>query len=152
MSLTHDETLFELIKNSNDLYKDINEIIYKSLLIKKKVVESDEKESGVRKVLNFGHTFGHAIESDSNLSLLHGECVGLGMLYFSSKEVKTQLKEVLTKYDLPTKYDGDEEKLLNLIRVDKKASGEYIDIVLVNKIGNYQIKKVLIKDLKEDLI
>ena len=80
MSITNNKDLFKLIKNSTDLNKDLSEIIYQAILIKKEIVEKDEKESNLRRVLNFGHTIGHAIESYYKGSYLHGECVGLGML------------------------------------------------------------------------
>ena len=61
--------------------QNIDEIIYRSLLIKKSIVEEDEKETGIRKILNFGHTIGHAYESYYGLKdYYHGECVGMGMI------------------------------------------------------------------------
>ena len=140
MAATSNETLFELIENSTDIYKDIQEIIYQALLIKKQVVEEDEKEKGLRKILNFGHTIGHAIEVTSDY--LHGECVGLGMLYMASNEVKERLVKLLEKYNLPTKVDVNKDKLFSLILHDKKRSGKNIDIVLVDKIGTYKIKTI----------
>ena len=140
MAATSNETLFELIENSTDIYKDIQEIIYQALLIKKQVVEEDEKEKGLRKILNFGHTIGHAIEATSDY--LHGECVGLGMLYMASNEVKERLVKLLEKYNLPTKVDVNKDKLFSLILHDKKRSGKNIDIVLVDKIGTYKIKTI----------
>ena len=140
MAATSNETLFELIENSTDIYKDIQEIIYQALLIKKQVVEEDEKEKGLRKILNFGHTIGHAIEVTSDY--LHGECVGLGMLYMASNEVKERLVKLLGKYNLPTKVDVNNDKLFSLILHDKKRSGKNIDIVLVDKIGTYKIKTI----------
>ena len=140
MAATSNEGLFELIENSTDIYKDIQEIIYQALLIKKQVVEEDEKEKGLRKILNFGHTIGHAIEVTSDY--LHGECVGLGMLYMASNEVKERLVKLLGKYNLPTKVDVKKDKLFSLILHDKKRSGKNIDIVLVDKIGTYKIKTI----------
>ena len=88
MGATSDKELFDLIKNSNDLQKDIDEIIIKSIKVKKDVVEIDPNEKGIRKILNFGHTIGHAIESSGKFDdYLHGECVGIGMLYFSSSKM-----------------------------------------------------------------
>ena len=98
-----DETLFELIEKTDDLFSNIDEIVYRSLLIKKEVVEKDEKENGLRKVLNFGHTIGHGLESYFDTLYLHGECVGLGMLYMVSKDLKDRLTKLLVKYGLPVK-------------------------------------------------
>ncbi|MBQ2863141.1 MAG: 3-dehydroquinate synthase, partial [Clostridia bacterium] len=80
MSLTSDAELFELFERGN-IDECIDEIIIRSLNVKKSVVEQDEKESGLRKILNFGHTVGHGIESSEGMSALyHGECVALGMI------------------------------------------------------------------------
>ena len=147
MAATSNETLFKLIENSTDIYKDIKEIIYQALLIKKQVVEEDEKEKGLRKILNFGHTIGHAIEATSDY--LHGECVGLGMLYMASNEVKERLVKLLEKYNLPTKVDVNNDKLFSLILHDKKRSGKNIDIVLVDKIGTYKIKTIDVIEIND---
>lgn len=151
MALTFDADLFTLIENSYDLRKDLPNIIYKSLLIKKYVVEQDEKESNLRKVLNFGHTIGHAIESYYQMKLLHGECVGLGMLYMVSPLIKKRLEAILLKYHLPIKVDLDIQKITNLITLDKKSNNEHIDIIIVRKIGQYEIKTIAINEIKKYL-
>ena len=80
MSLTSDKELFELFEKGN-INDSMDEIITRSLKIKKAVVEQDEKEQGLRKILNFGHTIGHGVESFERLNgLYHGECVALGMI------------------------------------------------------------------------
>ncbi len=75
MAATSDAELFSLIERSTELTADLPEIIYRALMIKKKVVELDPRETGLRKILNFGHTIGHAVESFNGGRLLHGECV-----------------------------------------------------------------------------
>ena len=152
MALTCDASLFKLIENSDDLMNDIEKIIYKSLLIKKNVVEQDEKESNIRRVLNFGHTLGHAIESYSQYNLLHGECVGLGMLFFIDEKLKNRLISLLKKYDLPYKCDYEIDKLLPLLSKDKKTEGNEINIVKVKEIGSYKLIKVNLKDIKKEMI
>ena len=149
MSLTSNLKLFELIKNSTNLQEDLPEIIYQAILIKKEVVEQDEKETSLRRILNFGHTIGHAIESHYQGKYLHGECVGLGMLYMSSPTVKNEISEVLNKYNLPTVVDVNVDEFISLIKHDKKATGNEINVVLVNEIGSYEIKKLPIEKLKE---
>ncbi len=80
--LIYDPQLFALFENGN-IDDDLEKIIYRSLCMKKDVVEKDERESGLRKILNFGHTIGHAIEGYYHMEeYLHGECVAMGMLYF----------------------------------------------------------------------
>ena len=151
MAMSHNETLFELIANSKDLYADIEEIIYQSLLIKKQVVEEDEKESGLRKVLNLGHTIGHAIESYYNYKLLHGECVALGMLYVVSEQIKEKLEKVFNKYELKTTVSYDKDKLISYVIHDKKANNNFVEMVKVNKIGTFEINNVSIEEIKEML-
>ena len=147
MAATFDKDFFYFIKDNKDIMSDVETIIYKSLQIKKQVVEQDEKESGIRKILNFGHTIGHAIEESLNLKYLHGECVGVGMLFFSSKNVKNEIEYVLNKYDLPTKLNYDKDKVIELIKHDKKSNSNNISIIYVNEIGTYEIKNLTIDEI-----
>lgn len=150
MAVTMNKGLFEKIEASDNLDSDIDEIIIESLKLKKNVVEIDPHEKGLRRVLNFGHTIGHAIESNEELGkLLHGECVALGMLPLASSEVRARLRTVLEKYSLPTKYDTDPDILISYIEKDKKASGDFITIVYVDKIGEFEFKKVKIEEMKK---
>ena len=146
MSLTSDKSLFELIESSS-LENDIDAIIEKALLIKKTVVEQDPTEKGLRKILNFGHTIGHAIESETGL--LHGECVGLGMLPMCSEAVKSRLLPVLAKYSLPTEVSVDADTLISYIYHDKKSSGTKITAIFVNEIGSYEMKQMEIEELRK---
>ncbi len=141
MSLCFDEELFNLFENS-DAAENIETIIEHSIKIKCSVVEQDEKESGLRKVLNFGHTIGHAIESTEELGgLYHGECVALGMLPMCSEEIRKKLVPVLKKLDLPTEYHGDTKKLIAAASHDKKFSGEKVTVVTLPEIGNFKMEE-----------
>lgn len=151
MGLTSDKSLFELIKNSDNLFEDIEEIIIKSLNVKKMIVEEDPKEIGLRKILNFGHTIGHAIESSEKFDLLHGECVGIGMLYFSSDDVRLEIMKLLQKYSLPTMTQLSKEELFKYVCLDKKRSNEYLSIIQVLEIGKCEIKKINIEEIKQYL-
>ncbi len=152
MGATSDKSLFELIKDSKNLMDDIDEIIVKSINVKKNVVEEDPNEKGLRKILNFGHTIGHAIESSGKFdNYLHGECVGIGMLYLSSEKVREEILNVLNKYSLPNKVDIEKEELLQYILLDKKRSNDYLSIIYVNEIGTCEIKKVSIEEMKNYL-
>ena len=146
MSLTSNSELFELIEKSVCL-DDIDEIIEKALLIKKNVVEADPKEKGLRKILNFGHTIGHAIESETGL--LHGECVALGMLPMCGQNIRERLIPVLEKYSLPKSINCDTDTLISYIKHDKKASGNLITIIYVNNIGSYEMRNVEIEELRK---
>jgi 3-dehydroquinate synthase len=146
MALTSNSSLFELFENEDVGEENIDKIIISSLLVKKSVVEEDEKESGIRKILNFGHTLGHAIEANEQLSLLHGECVALGMLGVCSRKVKERLIPVLKKLGLPTEYNGDIEKAFDFISLDKKCDGDSVSAIFVEEVGSYIIRKMNVGD------
>lgn len=149
MAATLDEKLFNHFLNDE---LNIDYIIDQSLRLKKAVVEEDEKEKGIRKVLNFGHTIGHSIESVNLGNLYHGECVGLGMLYCCSEEVKEKLTIALKKLNLPTKCELNADEIIEFMSHDKKKSGDNISVVFVNKIGSYDIKKMTLSELKEVIL
>ena len=151
MACTCSSSLFEIISKSKNLENDIDEIIFQSLQIKQKIVEEDLEEKGLRRVLNFGHTLGHIIESASNYNLLHGECVGIGMLSFSSDKARKQIKKLLKKYNLPTSYDLSLKDIEDYLIHDKKKTGDYIWIVSVENIGSYDLKKIKIDELYNKL-
>lgn len=139
MAATNDKELFELIENSADLTADLPQIIYRALMIKKSVVEQDPREMGLRKVLNFGHTIGHAVESFSAGKLLHGECVALGMIPMSGDNAAARIKSVLEKYGLPSKIGQSAEKLMPFLKHDKKMASDGIAAVIVDEIGSFRL-------------
>ena len=150
MAATCDKELFELIEKSENLDSDIDEIIIKSLKIKAHVVEIDPKEKNLRKVLNFGHTIGHAVESDEKLgNLLHGECVAIGMLPMCSQDVRERLSALLQKYSLPTRINSDVDTLISYIKRDKKAKGDTLTVICVESIGEFIMKEIEISEIKE---
>lgn len=148
MALCFDKPLFEFIKNGG-AEQDIDRIICESVRLKADVVTADEKEAGLRRVLNFGHTVGHAVETLTGL--LHGESVAVGMTYMCSESVREELLPVLEKYGLPTKTDVSPEKLLEVLSHDKKADGDVINAVFVNEPGSFEMKKVTLNEMKEIL-
>ena len=147
MALTFDRELFERIENSLNPFEMIDEIIEGSLRIKKKVVEEDERESGLRKALNFGHTIGHAIESTAKGELYHGECVALGMLSVCSNDIKERLLKVLSKLNLPTEYKAQRELLLEAVSHDKKSGECSVTAVLCENVGEFIMKEETLADL-----
>ena len=147
MSLTSDSELFEIFEKC-DVYDNLDLIIEKALLIKKSVVEEDEKEAGLRKILNFGHTIAHAIESENNMkNLYHGECVAIGMLPMCAVEVRERLLPVLEKLNLPTSADCGIDSLVEAISHDKKMSGSDITVVYVEKIGEFKLLKMPLDEM-----
>lgn len=146
IGLTFDNDLVSLFEK--DINDNLEQIITKALFLKKNVVEQDEKENNIRKVLNFGHTIGHAIESCSLGDLLHGECVAKGMLYFiQDKELKKRVKNILEKLNIEIDYSLDVENIKHFILNDKKANGNYISTIIVKQVGTYQICDMSILDI-----
>ncbi len=151
MALTSDRELFELFEKE-DIKKNTDLIIEKALCIKKSVVEKDEKETGLRKILNFGHTLGHGIEAAQNLhGLLHGECVALGMIPMCGKELRPRLLNVLQKAGLPLDYPYDLEAALVQASHDKKCDGNTISVIFTEEAGSFKIKKMTIEDWKKEV-
>jgi len=149
MAATSSQELFELFEKGNALEK-IDEIIEKSLRIKKAVVEEDEKESGLRKVLNFGHTLAHAVESVNDMrNYYHGECVSLGMLPMCSESVRQRLVSVLESLNLPTAISGNADELIAACRHDKKTAGDEITVVFVPEIGEFELRKIPFSEYEE---
>ena len=152
MAVTSDEKLFEKIEalDKDGIYSNIEEIIIGSLNIKKHVVENDECEKGLRKILNFGHTLGHGIEADAGLdTLYHGECVAIGMIPVSLGEVKARVIAVLEKVGLPTEYQGNIESALSYVIHDKKCSNGIVSVITSEKIGTCEIKSMSVDDFKK---
>ena len=142
MAMTSDEKLFRLFE-TQDIMASIDNIIEASLKIKRFVVEQDEKETGLRKILNFGHTLAHAIESENNMqNYYHGECVALGMLPMCSVAERKRLVNVLKKLDLPYEVKCNTEKIIEAMRHDKKMSGDEITVVYVDKIGEFKMRTI----------
>ncbi len=145
IGLTTDKSLFELFENGD--YRDnIDLIIEKSITAKKNIVEQDEKENNLRKILNFGHTIGHAIEGLNFGNLYHGECVALGMTFMCIDSVKERLIKVLGKVNLPTEISYVKEDILSLLKHDKKADSDKISAIFVEKVGSCIIKDINTED------
>lgn len=142
MFATSDGKMFGRLEDKTQCIP-VEEIITAALRIKMNVVEQDEHEAGLRRVLNFGHTIGHAIESisaDEPYPLLHGECVALGMLAITEGEVRRRLMHLLHRYDLPTAFRCDESRFREVLLHDKKAQSGDITVVMVDEIGSFSLK------------
>lgn len=155
----YDSELFELlesIKTREELFANIEEIVYNCCDIKRQVVEDDEYDTGKRMILNFGHTFGHAIEKKYNYeTYTHGEGVAAGMVMACEFGEKTgvtvsgtteRMKNILTSYDLPIAVDIEKQDIIDAVAVDKKGTGSIINLILLDEIGKVVIKKIDKKD------
>ena len=143
--LIYDKELFELFENYEE---NLEQIIYKSLLVKKDVVEKDEKEQNLRKILNFGHTLGHGIESFYDFSYLHGECVAFGMIpMIKDLELRNNVIKILSKMGIDTNITYDFDKVFEIVKLDKKSNGDSITIVMVSSVGSFELIDISIDKL-----
>jgi 3-dehydroquinate synthase len=133
----------------------IERLVYDSLVIKSSIVNRDEKEKGERRKLNFGHTFGHAIEKTTGIP--HGEAVSAGMVVASALSAKRghlsvegteRIEELLKKLKLPTRLQLDGGKVVDALRKDKKRAGDSIHFVLLHGIGSAVIEEISIEELE----
>jgi len=163
------EKLKDIFKKAVISQKDFDFIIYKSCKYKCEIVEKDEKETkGIRELLNFGHTFAHALETVTGYkNFLHGEAVVLGMIFvsklaekinFAKKGTCEELKQLLCScgYELTVKLNKKPEQILNLMKRDKKSVSNKIKFVLPEKIGKIKAKievddKIVINLIKDVL-
>ncbi len=153
MALTFDEAFFSLFEKADPM-ENLDKIIAASLLAKQRIVEADEREQGLRRVLNFGHTLAHAIESESLESadpLYHGECVALGMIPMCSDTVKQRLIPVLKRIGLPTQYTGSPDRWVEAISHDKKVGGNTITVVRVDAVGSYRMETIPLSCFAEEI-
>ncbi|MBL8152533.1 MAG: 3-dehydroquinate synthase, partial [Blastocatellia bacterium] len=147
--------------NFSDL-SSFDDLIEKSVLIKNSVVKIDPKEAGIRKILNFGHTIGHAIETfslehDNKKHLLHGEAIAIGMIceaYLSSKICKMKKSDldditifILSNYKAIKLEEMDKHRLIELMKHDKKNEKGNIQFSLLSEIGKCEINKTATADL-----
>lgn len=156
--LIRSSSLFYSIKNHNleDIFEDL---IFECLNIKKSIVENDEHEQGERKLLNFGHTLGHAIEKFYKFThYTHGQAVAIGMAYtirageklaITDSGTYDELIAVLEKYNLPYNLKCNIDDLISIAKLDKKATGEFFDVVLVKNIGESFVERIKKNDFKK---
>ena len=147
--LIADAELFGYIENAAADGLNMERIIEAALRVKKKVVEEDEKEHGLRRILNFGHTIGHGIESVTGK--LHGECVAAGMLPMCSSEVRERLVPVLKRMGLPVEAECDPEAVFEAVTHDKKAAEGYIKTVYVSEPGKAEIVEMEPEELRSKI-
>ena len=136
----------------------IEKLVLRSVEIKSAIVSRDETEKGERRLLNFGHTFGHAIEKVSGVS--HGEAVSMGMVMASALSVKKgrlstqedrRLHQLLKRLQLPDDFAASPPKILDAITKDKKRASERIHFILLAGMGNAVVEPIAIEELEEML-
>ncbi|WP_298519120.1 3-dehydroquinate synthase [uncultured Kordia sp.] len=148
----------KMINLSNFTLEDLDKLIHDSVKIKNNVVTEDPKENGLRKILNFGHTLGHAIESyllthETKEALLHGEAIAVGMVlaaYISNKQEDfpekklAEIKQVILDMYGKVSFDNsDYESIIELMKYDKKNSHGNINFVLLSDIGTPVLDRIV---------
>ena len=137
-------------------HEDLATLVRDNALIKIMTVQADEFEKGDRKLLNFGHTLGHAIENEYQLS--HGQAIAIGMNFASAlSERKTpfgerlRVKKLLEHYGLPTEMVFDKEMVLSIMKRDKKSEGAFINFVLLDHIGKASVYPITFDEIFENI-
>lgn len=160
-AVIEDRNLFAFIENNEAKARALDQavlerLVHDSVVIKSAVVNRDEKEKGERRKLNFGHTFGHAIEKTTGIP--HGEAISLGMVLAASLSVRKQLLSeeelrriirLLENLGLPTILEYDKKEVMASLKKDKKREGEHIHFVLINGIGKSVITEISIQELNQ---
>lgn len=145
-----DPTILDLIEKDPEAVADagsevVRELIERSIAVKAKVVSADLKEAGLREILNYGHTLGHAIELAERYSWRHGAAVSVGMMFAAElarsvgrldDSTADRHRSILTSLGLPTTYRGDRwQALLDGMRRDKKARGDLLRFVVLDDVA-----------------
>lgn len=158
-----DSFLFETLMDYNiDFYKtnqgSLEKVIEKCISWKNKTVQEDEKETGIRKLLNFGHTAGHAIEKQYHLP--HGYAISIGMIIACmiservarlDPKITLTLKKLLQQYLLPTYQTFSSQNVLSVLKMDKKRNNEKIDFIVLKRIGEAAVEPISLEIIQETL-
>lgn len=161
MGVMFDKRFFEFLQSA-DLRGDkttLEQAIKRSVELKAEVVSKDEKEQGIRAVLNYGHTFAHVIEQETKYArYLHGEAVAIGMVMANRLAQKlglidatacAEIEELLKQYDLPTSYEiQDVDAFYRMFFLDKKSANDTITFILPDSIGDFKKRN----DIDESIV
>jgi len=165
MAVMFDKSYFDFLMEADFREKEVLEkVIQRSVELKAEVVNLDEKESGIRAVLNYGHTFGHVVENETNYNTyLHGEAVAIGIMMINALAVELEMMtqeemdliaSFLKRHNLPTSYEiQDVDAFYDKLFLDKKAANNKLKFILPQGIGGHLIRddvseKILKKVLK----
>jgi 3-dehydroquinate synthase len=152
-----DAAMFKALENHDlNYYRkktgELAALVQKNALLKTKVVQQDEFEKGDRKLLNFGHTLGHAIENQYDLS--HGQAISIGMVYASKLSEKllgfkntNRVTALLQRYELPTSLQFDKHKVIDILKMDKKKENDSVNFILLERIGKALVQPVTIREI-----
>lgn len=166
--LIDDERMFRLLEEDMDAVKQKEAVVLLKIVenccrIKKSIVEIDEREQGLRRILNFGHTLGHALEAVSDFTLTHGEGVALGMIAAVRMSVKMnhldavaaeRIEKVIARAGLPDKIPAalHTMEIIDRLRMDKKKKDDVLHFILLKKIGQPFVNSGVSDDLIMEVI
>lgn len=154
-AMIKDAALFDVLQDIPSAMSE--DVIARCVEIKRDVVEADERDKGERRLLNFGHTVGHAVELLSDFGITHGSAVAIGMaivarasakLGYCSEECSAMLVEKIKSFGLPTETEFTAAQLAKAMLADKKRSGGTVDMIIPEKIGRCVIRKTDVSDLE----
>lgn len=152
-----DKAFFEFLRD-NEAKDNLEYVITRCVELKRDIVNADEKEKGVRALLNFGHTVGHAIEKCSGYKIPHGSAVAVGMVIISRAAYKCSfcgenyadiIASLNKKYSLPVSTDFSANELSSAAMADKKRAGDKIKLIIPEALGNCVIKSVPTSELEK---
>lgn len=152
-----DKAFFEFLRD-NEAKDNLEYVITRCVELKRDIVNADEKEKGVRALLNFGHTVGHAIEKCSGYKIPHGSAVAVGMVIISRAAYKCSfcdenyadiIASLNKKYSLPVSTDFSSSELSSAAMADKKRAGDKIKLIIPEALGNCVIKSVPTSELEK---
>ena len=147
MAVTMDATLTEALE-TNAL--DIDAIIGQAIQLKAAIVEKDLTDQGIRRLLNFGHTTGHALETLHDYAFSHGRCVASGMLMeVADPPLKKRLKSLLDMYECYAPIPYEKAALLEQIKTDKKRSKQTLTWIHLRRIGHAELEEIVLTDLAQ---
>ncbi len=155
-SILYDKMLFQHL-SENGLDFDREYVISRCVELKRDVVKEDEFDTGIRQMLNLGHTVGHAIEALSNYTVTHGQAVSIGMTVIAkasasrnicTDSVYQEIQRILKQFNLPTETVFNAGQLYNIMLSDKKRADAYINLIVPNAIGQCSIWNIEIETLK----
>ena len=156
-----DDHMLDFLENHRDAALDleraiVEHIVYRSVEIKAGVVTRDEREHGERRKLNFGHSFGHAIEKLTGIP--HGEAVGIGMVLAAKLSVQKgllspidarRLERIVESYGLPVQPPVDAQSMLTVMRKDKKREGSQFHFVFLDALGSARVEEIPFDELHQ---
>lgn len=165
MAVIFDRDFFQWL-SKHDLREsraNLEYAIKRSVELKAEIVSQDEREGGVRASLNYGHTFGHVVENETNYSVyLHGEAVAIGMVMANRLAVKIglmssgeelEVRELLKRYNLPTDYKiSNVDSFYNKFFLDKKSLNNRVKFIVPKGVGSFEFREDLLEDTLKDLL